>query len=119
MLKSLITAEHIRILFDTVAGDGSVEMVDPQIAIGATDKDIIKAADGYDVTRIIRFDTRSLRGVDISEQVSRSYEETFDHNSPIWIKSLPSFGAIAAEDMTQLRQSLAHQRSFSHQSNYL
>lgn len=119
MLKSLIQSEHQRILLATGIGDGTVEMVDAMVAVGASDKDIIKASDGYSTMQIVLFDMRTMRGVDISEQLSKSFDEPYDNFAPLWIKSLPNFDEIAAEDMGNLLQMSAHRRSFSHQSNYL
>lgn len=119
MSKSLILSSYIKILFETVLNNGTSEIVDPQCAIGATDKDIIKAANGYDVTRIILFNTNTLRGRDVSEEIARAFSDPFDNFAPLWIKNLPNFDEAHAEEALTLRELTAHRRSFSHHSNYL
>jgi len=119
MLKSHIKDGYTRILLETHDGAGQIELVDACVAIGATDKDIIKAADGYETHQIIRFDVRTMRGVDITEDVAKSYEGPFNDEAPQWVQSLPNFPLIAAEEADDDSAYRAHVRSFSSPSIYL
>ncbi|SPL64440.1 hypothetical protein [Ochrobactrum soli] len=119
MLKSHVKDGYTRILLETHDGAGQIEMVDACVSIGATDKDIIKSADGYDTQRILRFDVRTMRGVDITDDVARSYEGPFDDDAPQWVKDLPNFHLIAADEADDERSYRSHVRACRSPSVYL
>ncbi len=119
MLKSHIKDGYTRILLETHDGAGQIEMVDACVAIGATDKEIIKAADGYDTHGIIRFDVRTMRGVDITDDVARSYEGPFNDDAPEWVRNSRNFHLISAEIADDERSYRSHVRASRSPSIFL
>lgn len=103
----------MRILFEVLERD-RFEIVDPCVPAAAEPRKILAEAARYDTVRILMFDPATLHVEDLSPELAREYAGDFDGDAPIWVKQLPDFEVISAEERKDSREWAAHLRSFQH-----
>jgi hypothetical protein len=103
----------MRILLEVLERD-RFEIYDPCVPAAAETEKILKEAAGFDTVRILKFDPATLQIWDMTPELAREYTGSYDDAAPLWIKHLPDFEELAAEERRESREWAAHLRSLRH-----
>lgn len=102
----------MRILLEHLERD-RFEIYDPCVPAAAETEKILKEAAGLDTVRILKFDPATLQIWDMTPELAAEYPGPYDETAPLWIKDLPNFDELAAEERRDAREWAVHVRSFS------
>ena len=100
----------MRILLEVLERD-RFEIYDPCVPAGAETEKILAEADRHDTVRILKFDPATLQISDMTLELAAEYVGPFDDTSPLWIKQLPDFDDLAAEERREAREWARHLRA--------
>lgn len=102
----------MRILLEILERD-RFEIHDPCVPASAETEKILHEAASFDTVRILKFDPASLQVWDMTPELVREYSGPYDETAPLWIKELPDFEALAAEERREAREWAAHVKTLN------